>query len=343
MTSIIDVWRAVDAEARLLSGSEEALRAAVRAVQRTRAMSPHLPPRVDGAILVADAALVVGPSLDRLLAAIRESGLEPPALFLGDASRQLEASPGEIPIVASALPSGRLTDAAHAYLVDERGHLERLAISVRLAAAEAALADPTVGAAAGVVSGRLHRGVAVAVDRSLQALNPRRAGRALAARFAAAHGRLLSEGSGDREATRRLRDGLWVLHQPIRDGASVWLFDDLPFARTDAAAAEALAVTLRALLRRPAPPSHAREQQLPQLEGAPRAVARAEPRLDDPLGATLLAVARANGRVAPAARALGIHRNTVLYRLRVARAERGIDPRRPDDALRVLRAAEGGN
>jgi DNA-binding PucR family transcriptional regulator len=51
-------------------------------------------------------------------------------------------------------------------------------------------------------------------------------------------------------------------------------------------------------------------------------------------------VARANGRVAPAARELGVHRNTVLYRLRVARGERGLDPRRPDDALRILRAAE---
>jgi DNA-binding PucR family transcriptional regulator len=56
----------------------------------------------------------------------------------------------------------------------------------------------------------------------------------------------------------------------------------------------------------------------------------------DALDATLLAVALANGRVAPAARALGVHRNTVLYRLRRARAERGIDPRLPQDALRIL-------
>jgi DNA-binding PucR family transcriptional regulator len=40
--------------------------------------------------------------------------------------------------------------------------------------------------------------------------------------------------------------------------------------------------------------------------------------------------------VAPAARALGVHRNTVLYRLRRARAETGLDPRRPEDALRIL-------
>nr|MBA3688270.1 helix-turn-helix domain-containing protein [Chloroflexota bacterium] len=56
--------------------------------------------------------------------------------------------------------------------------------------------------------------------------------------------------------------------------------------------------------------------------------------------ATLLAVARSNGRIAPAARALGVHRNTVLYRLRTARAERGLDPRRPEDALRILSDAD---
>jgi hypothetical protein len=35
----------------------------------------------------------------------------------------------------------------------------------------------------------------------------------------------------------------------------------------------------------------------------------------------------------------GHHRNTVLYRLRVAHAELGIDPRRPADALKLLRDA----
>jgi DNA-binding PucR family transcriptional regulator len=51
-------------------------------------------------------------------------------------------------------------------------------------------------------------------------------------------------------------------------------------------------------------------------------------------------VARSNGRIAPAARALGVHRNTVLYRLRAASAEQGIDPRRPEDALRILAEAQ---
>ena len=60
----------------------------------------------------------------------------------------------------------------------------------------------------------------------------------------------------------------------------------------------------------------------------------------DRFTATLLAVARSNGRIAPAARALGVHRNTVLYRLRAASAERGVDPRRPEDALRILADAQ---
>ena len=332
MTSVVDLWRAVDPDARLLAGSHEALRAAVRGVHRTRAGPPHLPPPTEGALLVADAALAVGPSLDGLLAAIDEAGLVPPAVLLGAATRQLEAPGGDRPVIASILPAPRLAEAALAYLTDERGHLERLAVSIRLAAAEAALADPTLGAAAGAVAARLRRGVAVAVEGKLLALNPRSAGRALAARFAAVHARLLADATGA-EAQRHLRDGLWVLHQPIREGAGLWLFDDVPFARVDAAAAEALAITIRALLRRPAPPPTAR---------ADVPVPPQPPRTGDAVGATLLAVARANGRIAPAARALGVHRNTVLYRLRRVSAERGIDPRRPDDALRLLREADEG-
>ncbi|MDP9244243.1 MAG: helix-turn-helix domain-containing protein, partial [Chloroflexota bacterium] len=99
-----------------------------------------------------------------------------------------------------------------------------------------------------------------------------------------------------------------------------------PFARVDEVAAEALGITLRALLRRPPP-------------APPPPPARA-PEPNDVWSATLLAVARTNGRVAPAARALGVHRNTVLYRLRAARAAHGIDPRRPEDALRILRESE---
>jgi len=136
--------------------------------------------------------------------------------------------------------------------------------------------------------------------------------------------------------SRHLPDGLWVHEQRIRAGAAVWLFDDLPLARVDLAAAEALALTLRALLRRPpaevTPPSRRRPPPATRMPIASST--------DHPWAATLLAVARANGRVAPAARSLGVHRNTVLYRLRVAREQQGIDPRRPEDALRLLREAD---
>jgi hypothetical protein len=331
MTSVLDLWRAVDPDARLLGGTENALRAAVRGVQRTRAAPPHLPEPVQGALLVADAALVVGASVEPLLAGIREAGLAPPGIVVGNVQRPFEAAHGEPPVIASGRAPAALSDAALAYLADEAGHLERLALSTRLTAAEAALADPSIAAAAGSVAERMRRGVAVSVAGRLESLNPRSAGRALAARFAADHARLLADATPVADASRRLRDGLWVLQQPIRDGAAVWLFDDVPFGRVDAVAAEALAITLRALLRRPAPPSTAR---------ADAPAPPQPPRTDDLLGATLLAVARANGRVAPAARELGVHRNTVLYRLRVARGERGLDPRRPDDALRILRAAE---
>jgi hypothetical protein len=200
-----------------------------------------------------------------------------------------------------------------------------------LAAAEAALADPDPAAAAGLIAGRLRRGVAVIADGELRALHARPAGRALAARFAAAHARLLHAGARS-ESSRRMRDGLWLLERRVRAGAAVWLFDDLPFARVDEIAADALGVTLRALLRRtPAPRPGSRPAQRP---------AAAPPAPDDRIAATLLAVARSNGRIAPAARALGVHRNTVLYRLRAASAERGIDPRRPEDALRILSEAE---
>jgi transcriptional regulator of acetoin/glycerol metabolism len=123
---------------------------------------------------------------------------------------------------------------------------------------------------------------------------------------------------------------MWIHEERIRPGAAVWLFDDLPMARVDEVAAEAASITLRALLRRP-PARPARP--------GPRASVRSVPgeRPEPALDATLLAVARANGRVSPAARSLGVHRNTVLYRLKIARDRRGIDPRRAEDALRLLR------
>lgn len=330
MTSLLDVWRAVDPEARLVSGQVDRLSQPVRGVSRTRAAPPHLPPADTGQLLVVDGAVVPSTGLDGLLAALAEAGLDPAGVWIvGAPPPSVERAGGEVPILLGHGTTGQRADAAGAYLDGEPARLAEAAASVRLLAAEAALAQPSPAAPAGVVATRLRRGVAVAVDGRLAALSPRPAGRALATRFAAAHARLLADRSVARGAANRTRDGLWTLDRPITEVATAWLFDDLPFARIDEVVLEALAVTLRALLRRrPSEPSRSRRgPTLPPSSG-------------DLLHDTLLAVARANGRVAPAARALGVHRNTVLYRLRRASAELGIDPRRPEDALRLLRGAE---
>jgi hypothetical protein len=286
---------------------------------------------VEGEVLVVDGSLVRGRSLDSLLATLASADLHPVGLILaGIAGWRPEPAAGAIPVLASGRPAALLAEAMGDYLRDESGHLQRFSTELRLAAAEAALVDPDPAAAAGLVAARLRRGVAVIADGELRTLHARPAGRALAARFAAAHAPLLSGGSRA-ESSRRTRDGLWLLERRVRAGAAVWLFDDLPFARVDEVAAEALGVTLRALLRR-TPASR------PSSRPAARVPATVAP--SDRIVATLLAVARSNGRIAPAARALGVHRNTVLYRLRAARAQQGLDPRRPADALRILAEAE---
>jgi hypothetical protein len=329
LTSLLDLWRAVDPEARLVSGSVARLVEPARGDLRTRTVAPHLPPTVDGELLVIDGSLIRGRSLEVLLGILQAAELRPAGVVVaGLSGPRLEPTGSSLPILASGRTVGELTDAISAYLRDEQGHLQRLSIELRLAAAEAALADPDPAAAAGLVGARMRRGVAVIADGELRALHPRPAGRALAARFAGTHARLLSGGSRT-ESARRTRDGLWLLERRVRAGAAVWLFDDLPFARVDEVAADALGVTLRALLRRTASPRAA---------SRPTRAAPAPP--DDRITATLLAVARSNGRIAPAARALGVHRNTVLYRLRAARAEHGVDPRRPEDALRILSEAD---
>jgi len=337
MTSVIDLWRAVDAEARLVSGSVGAMTQPVRGILRTRAMAPHLPPRGDGELLVVDAALVAGRPLDEFLATLNAAGLAPVALFLagGHAASYPEPAGDELPILASTRTASYLSEALGAYLGDEQAHLAQFGAALRLVAAEAALADPDPATVAGLVAARLRRGVAIVADGELRSLHPRLAGRALAARFAATQARLLGGTSTRSASTRRTRDGLWLMERRVRPGAAVWLFDDMPFARVDEVALEALGITLRALLRRGSEPSpRARISARPPDPPTPAAAP------SERFAETLLAVARANGRIAPAARALGVHRNTVLYRLRVTRAERGIDPRRPADALRILADAE---
>jgi hypothetical protein len=330
VTSLLDLWRAVDPEARLASGSVARLGDVARGVLRTRTAAPHLPPAAAGELLVVDWTLVQGRHFDSLVATLEAAGLHPVGLVVAGSPGQprLEPADAELPILVSGRSAPQLTDALAAYLRDEPGHLQRLSDALRLAAAEAALADPDPAAPAGLVAARMRRGVAVIADGELRALHPRPAGRALAARFVATHARLLAGGSRP-ESARRTRDGLWLLERRVRLGAAAWFFDDLPFAQVDEVAADALGVTLRALLRRPATPRPAQ-----------RSTVGAAPLPDDRIAATLLAVARSNGRIAPAARALGVHRNTVLYRLRAARAEHGLDPRRPDDALRILADAE---
>jgi hypothetical protein len=280
--------------------------------------------------------LVHDSPLDSLLATLQAAELRPVAVVLaGVGGRTLERADDAMPIIVSSLPAARLSDTAAAYLRDEPAALDGLSAELRLACAEAALADPEVGAPAGLVASRIRRGVAVAAEGDLQSLHARPAGRALAARFAAMHARLLSGTASSRTGgARRSREEIWLLERRIRPGASVWLFDDLPFAATDEVAADALTITLRALMRRPSGPA----RTVPTEPSRPASAAGGD--ADDVLGATLLAVARANGRVAPAARALGVHRNTVLYRLRRGVVERGLDPRRAEDALRILSEAQ---
>ncbi len=328
MTSVLDLWRSLDPAARLVSGSVGQLSRPVRGVARTRAATPYLPPLSDGELLVADPSIVAGAAADMLTDGLTEAALVPSAVWIaGDGDLQLEPAHADLPILAGAAPSASLLAAAVRHLEHEADELRAFAADLRLAGAEAALVDPQPAAPAGVLAARLRRGIAVTVDGSLVALNPRPAGRALATRFAATHARLLSDRSDAGAMARRTRDGLWVLEREIRPAASAWLFDDLPPARIDEVGLESLAVTLRALLRRRAA-EPARARRLP----------KSKPSTGDALRDTLVAVARANGRVAPAARALGVHRNTVLYRLRRAATEFGIDPRRPDDALDLLRA-----
>jgi hypothetical protein len=325
MTSVLDLWRGVDPATRLVSGDPDALRHPVRGVARTRAVAPHLPPLADGQLLIADATVVA--DLDDFLAAVADAGLAPSAVWVAGAVT-LQRAADALPVLVGDLAPADVLDRARRYLEDEAAVFATLTAELRLAGAEAALADPRPSAPAGVAAARLRRGVAVASGGALVALHARSAGRALASRFSAAHVRLLGTAGGDR-AARRTADGLWVLARQVGDAATAWLFDDLPFARVDEIGLEALAVTLRALFRRrPAEPARGRREPAPS------------PSTGDPLRDTLIAVARANGRINPAARALGVHRNTVRYRLQRAAVELGIDPRRPEDALRLLRGRE---
>lgn len=328
MTDVLDLWRWIEPGAGLVSGSVARLERPVRGVVRTRTAPPHLPEVAAGQLLVVDDGVLGGASLDALLVVVAEAALDPAALWVvGAGGRGLESVDEALPVLVGELPAAEVERRAAAHLERMREDLATFATALRLAAAEAALADPQPSAPAGVLAGRLRRGVAVGVGGDLVSLNPRPAGRTLATRFAALFARLPAD-RARATAARRSADGLWILERPVGPTATAWLFDDLPFAAVDQVALDSLAVTLRALLRRPAGPARApREPRLPPSTG-------------DPVRDTLIAVARANGRVARAARSLGVHRNTVLYRLRRASADLGLDPRRPADALRILAEAD---
>ena len=158
MTSGLDLWRAIDPEARLLSGSVDRLRTAVRGVARTRAGPPHLPEDAEGQLLVVDRALLgADASLDRLVGILEEAGLQPVAVMLAALPQQAPAPDraGDLlPILGSSLPSGTLVEVATRHLEHADEEVMRIAAEVRLAAAEAALVTPDPGAAAGLVATR---------------------------------------------------------------------------------------------------------------------------------------------------------------------------------------------
>jgi len=166
MPRLIDVWRSVDPEARLVAGDPSASAALLRGVSRTRAAPPHLPPPESGHLLIVDGSLLSALPVERLIAEIAASGSEPAALLVavpsGDHSAEWPDAP--FPILTSRRMPATLAAAASAYIADEAGLLARLHDELRLAAAEAALADPTPAAAAGVVAHRMRRGVAVVAD-----------------------------------------------------------------------------------------------------------------------------------------------------------------------------------
>ncbi len=344
MPRLIDVWRAVDSEARLVAGEPAVTDVLLRGVSRTRAAPPHLPPASDGHLLIVDGALLAHLPADRLIAEIAASGTVPAGLLIAAAPTDaLGRWPdGAPPTLASQRSVSALAVAASAYLADEAGFLDRFATEPpprggrgrpRRSRARGAgghgrrPAAPRRGgrgrrrarrpppAAGRPSTGRTLRGRLLAPVRHAEhprgglPTAPRRAVDPRAAHPARSGGLALRRPA---HGPHRRGRGRGAGHHPPR-----------PPPATAGAVAAGRAADHRAP-RRPAAPAQSAGSRV----------------ASEPLDATLLAVARANGRVAPAARSLGVHRNTVLYRLRIARDRRGIDPRRPEDALRLLREAE---
>ena len=126
MTSVLDLWRSLDPEARLASGAHAQLSRPIRGVTRTRAAPPHLPDTADGQLLVVDAAIIADGTLDGLLAALRDAGLAPAALWIAEAGAPLERADDAMPIISgtsnastvvTARPSAWIANVRHARTV----------------------------------------------------------------------------------------------------------------------------------------------------------------------------------------------------------------------------------
>src|SRR6185436_13889809 len=120
MTTVLDVWRAVDPEAHMVSGSLERLARPVRGIARTRAAAPHLPALTDGQLLLADAGVIPATGIEGLLAGLRDAALDPVAIWLcGDRLPELESAGDPLPVLAGGGVASARADSASAYLEGE--------------------------------------------------------------------------------------------------------------------------------------------------------------------------------------------------------------------------------
>ena len=304
----------------------------VRTVVRTRNAAPHLPEADDAALLLVDAAVLPVPSVEALLAALDDAQLNPVAVV----------RPGRSP--RRTRPMHPCPSSAASSRLPRAGTRRDRVPGRRAGRAGATLQGPSAGLCRGLAvgpaarhAGRADRGPhrpgrgnqrGRGAARPSSAPGRARPGRAVRRAPCPAAGRRVPRpsrsgpaGAGgavaDRAPHSARRRGLAVRRLALRavDEVAADADGHGPGAAPPACAGRGL--------------GRSRDAGHP-LEKLPAASRH------DPLQDTPIAVARSNGRVAPAARLLGVHRNTVLYCLRRARDERGIDPRRPQDALRIL-------
>ena len=120
MTSVLDLWRAIDPAARLVSGSMDHLARLVRGIARTRAAAPHLPDLAEGALLVADTSILVGGSLDALVAALHESSAVPVAIWLvTSGAAAVDPAGTDLPVLLGGGSVSSIGNAGERHLEDE--------------------------------------------------------------------------------------------------------------------------------------------------------------------------------------------------------------------------------